>query len=85
MLRHLSALCAWPTEGGTYAADSIATYKAGIAGIDHHMANQQQQQLAKLDASEAEITQNLQQVLSSVEALLPAHKQDMTLIEAMER
>jgi hypothetical protein len=49
------------------------------------MANQQQQQLAKLDASEAEITQNLQQVLSSVEALLPAHKQDMTLIEAMER
>jgi hypothetical protein len=72
-------------EGGSYADENIAAYKAGISGIDHHLEAQQQQQQQQLSGLLEELSAELQSAKQQVEDLLPSYKQDMTLIEALNR
>jgi hypothetical protein len=71
-------------EGGKYTEENVATYKAGLSGIDHHMAGQQQQQEDALAALKQELSDELSAALTTIEQLRPSHKQDMTLIEALD-
>jgi hypothetical protein len=72
-------------EGGKYTEENVATYTAGLSGIDHHMAGQQQQQEEALAALKQELSSKLSAALAAIEQLLPSHKQDMALIEALYR
>lgn len=81
----LRQYCLVFAEGGQYTEENVATYKAGISGIDHHMAGQQQQQQDALAALKQELSAELSAALAAIEQLLPSHKQDMALIEALNR
>eukprot|EP00878_Enallax_costatus_P035783 GHUV01040000.1.p1 GENE.GHUV01040000.1~~GHUV01040000.1.p1 ORF type:complete len:221 (+),score=86.88 GHUV01040000.1:61-723(+) len=72
-------------EGGKYAPQNVPTYLAGIAGIDHHITQQQQSQQQQLAAVQQELSAALNSALASIEQLLPSHKQDMTLIETLNK
>lgn len=72
-------------EGGKFAAENVATYKRGRAGIDHHMTQQKQKQLAAVDALSQELSRSLHEELRFVKSLLPPHKEDMSLLEAVNR
>jgi hypothetical protein len=80
-----TAAAAAAAEGGKYTEENVATYKAGLSGIDHHMAGQQKQQEDALATLQQELSADLSAALAAIEQLLPSHKQDMTLIEALNR
>jgi hypothetical protein len=72
-------------DGGKYAEETVALYKSGIAGVDHHMQQQQRKQHDLISAEEQRMEAGTQQALEHVQSLLPAHKEDMCLVEAMDK
>lgn len=82
---HLLVNSSLDAEGGTYAADNVTTYRAGIASINHHMTQQQQQQQQQLASLQQELSCSLSTALAAVEQLLPSFKQDMTLLDTVNK
>lgn len=85
VLRCNRPIAAAAADSGKYTEENVATYKAGMSSIDHHMAAQQQQQEDALAALKQQLSADLSAALAAIEQLLPSHKEDMALIEALNR
>lgn len=70
-------------DGGRYADASLSAHQVNLAALHTFVRQQQQQQEDKLAALHTELTNSLNEALSSIEALLPSHKQDMALVELL--
>jgi hypothetical protein len=70
-------------EGGKLADASLASYKTGLSALHTHVAAQRQRQQEQLTALAAQLADSLSSALTTIEGLLPSHKQDMALVELL--
>jgi hypothetical protein len=70
-------------EGGDYAPESIAEWLPHLDQLTTHIAVLQQEEVQLLERLQAKQIMACKETLSSVLAEIPAHQEDLRLLEAV--
>jgi hypothetical protein len=73
------------TDGGRFAPESVATYEARLEGVHAHMSQVQAQEGQQVETLREELAKECNAALDAVVADLPAHQEDLAVIEAVEQ
>ena len=72
-------------EGGTFAVESIETYEQQLAGLDSHVAKVQEAGSHAIEQMREAQSKANDEALKAVVAALPAHREDLAVLEAINK